>query len=142
MRKQGNAVLALSILAGASVPQEATVPAHGIEYRGGPITGGIQQQAGLEQPAYYWDPVIAPSGMAFYTGKAFPAWQGSLFVGGLKSQALVRLTLKGDKVVGEERLLTDLGKRIRDVVQGPDGAIYVVTDEEAGEILKVVPKRG
>jgi glucose/arabinose dehydrogenase len=116
--------------------------AYGIEYRGGPITGGIQQQAGLEQPAYYWDPVIAPSGMAFYTGKAFAAWQGSLFVGGLKSQALVRLILKGDKVVGEERLLTDLGKRIRDVVQGPDGAIYVVTDEEAGEILKVVPKRG
>ena len=75
---------------------------------GPPITGGIQQKEGMEQPRYYWDPVIAPSGMMFYTGKLFPAWQNSLFIGGLGSTNLVRLTLKGERVVGEERLLQDL----------------------------------
>jgi glucose/arabinose dehydrogenase len=118
--------------------------AYGIEYRGGPITGGITQQEGMEQPVYYWDPVIAPSGMTFYTGDLFPAWKGSLFVGGLGSMALVRLAIKGDRVVGEERLLRDLQpkpQRIRDVVQGPDGALYVVTDSPQGRVLKVVPKK-
>ena len=117
--------------------------AYGIEYQGGPITGGIQQQAGMEQPLYYWDPVIAPSGMLFYTGSLFPAWKDSLFIGGLGSTNLVRLTLKGEKVVGEERLLQDLQpqrERIRDVRQGPDGAIYVVTDSGKGRVLKLVPK--
>ena len=93
--------------------------------RARPITGGIQQKEGMEQPRYYWDPVIAPSGMVFYTGKLFPAWQNSLFIGGLGSTNLVRLTLKGEQVVGEERLLQDLQpqrERIRDVRQGPDGA--------------------
>jgi glucose/arabinose dehydrogenase len=118
--------------------------AYGIEYRGGPITGGITAQAGMEQPVYYWDPVIAPSGMAFYTGSLFPAWRGSVFIGGLGSMHLVRLTLDGDKVVGEERLLTDLQprpERIRDVRQGPDGALYVVTDNQAGRVLKLVPRK-
>jgi glucose/arabinose dehydrogenase len=117
--------------------------AYGIEYQGGTITGGIQQQQGMEQPVYYWDPNIAPSGMVFYTGKLFPAWQNSLFIGGLGSTNLVRLTVKGDKVVGEERLLQDLQpqrERFRDVRQGPDGAIYLLTDSPKGRILKLVPK--
>ncbi|MEO8257783.1 MAG: PQQ-dependent sugar dehydrogenase [Acidobacteriota bacterium] len=118
--------------------------AYGIEYQGGTITGGIQQQAGMEQPLYYWDPVIAPSGMAFYTGSLFPAWQNSLFVGGMGSLNLVRLTLKGEQVIGEERLLQDLQperERIRDVRQGPDGALYLLTDNVKGRILKLVPKQ-
>ncbi len=82
--------------------------AYGIEYQGPTITGGIQQQEGMEQPRYYWDPNIAPSGMIFYTGKLFPAWQNSMFIGGLGSTNLVRLSLKGDQIVGEERLLQDL----------------------------------
>src|SRR5687768_6932615 len=116
--------------------------AYGIEYRGGPITGGLTAKDGMEQPIYYWDPVIAPSGMTFYTGNLFPAWKGSLFIGGLGSTALVRLTLDGEKVVGEERLLTDLQpkrERIRDVRQGPEGALYVLTDSPMGRILKLVP---
>jgi glucose/arabinose dehydrogenase len=117
--------------------------AYGIEYRGGPITGGISAKDGMEQPRYYWDPVIGPSGMAFYTGHLFPAWRGSLFVGGHETTDLVRLTLDGDKIVGEERLLTDLQpkrERIRDVRQGPDGALYLLTDSATARILKVVPK--
>lgn len=118
--------------------------AYGIEYQGGPITGGITAKEGMEQPIYYWDPVIAPSGMVFYTGTLFPAWKGSLFIGGLGSTNLVRLTLEGEKVVGEERLLKDLqpkAERIRDVEQGPDGALYVLTDSKAGRMLKLVPKK-
>jgi glucose/arabinose dehydrogenase len=117
--------------------------AYGIEYQGGPITGGIQQQEGMEQPRYYWDPVIAPSGMVFYTGKMFPAWRNSVFIGGLGSTNLVRLTLKGEQVIGEERLLQDLQlmrARIRDVRQGPDGALYVLTDSPRGRLLKLVAK--
>jgi glucose/arabinose dehydrogenase len=118
--------------------------AYGIEYRGGPITGGITQQEGMEQPIYYWDPVIGPSGMAFYTGSLFPAWKGNLFVGGHATNDLVRLELNGDTVVAEERLLKDLQpkpERIRDVRQGPDGAIYVLTDSATGRLLKLVPKK-
>jgi glucose/arabinose dehydrogenase len=111
---------------------------YGIEYSGEPIGEGITQKEGMEQPVYYWDPVIAPSGMLFYTGDVFPAWRGSLFIGSLGGEHLDRLTLDGERVVGEERLLTDLQQRIRDVVQGPDGAIYVVTGEGAGRILKLV----
>ena len=116
--------------------------AYGIEYRGSAITGGITQQAGMEQPLYYWDPVIAPSGMTFYTGNLFPAWKGSLFIGGLASTNLVRLTMNGERVVGEERLLTDLQparERIRAVAQGPEGAIYLLTDSPTGRVLKLVP---
>jgi glucose/arabinose dehydrogenase len=117
--------------------------AYGIEYQGGPITGGIQQRDGMEQPRYYWDPVIAPSGMVFYTGKMFPAWRNSVFIGGLGSLNLVRLTLKGEQVVGEERLLQDLQPmraRIRDVRQGPDGALYLLTDSPKGGLLKLIAK--
>jgi glucose/arabinose dehydrogenase len=115
--------------------------AYGIEYQGPRITGDEQVKAGMEQPIYYWDPNIAPSGMAFYTGSAFPAWRGSLFIGGLGSTALVRLTIDGDKVTGEERLLTENKERIRDVAQGPDGALYVLTDNRAGRLFKLVPKK-
>lgn len=118
--------------------------AYGIEYQGGPITGNITAKEGMEQPIYYWDPVIAPSGMVFYTGDLFPAWKGNLFIGGLASTNLVRLTVKGERIVDEERLLTDLTpkrERIRDVRQGPDGALYVLTDNAAGRMLKLVPKR-
>ncbi|MCE3289337.1 MAG: glucose sorbosone dehydrogenase [Caulobacter sp.] len=111
---------------------------YGLEYSGKPVGEGITQKAGMEQPVYYWDPVIAPSGMAFYDGALFPAWRGSLFIGGMKDRDLVRLTLDGDRVVGEERLLTDLKQRIRDVRVGPDGAVYVLTD--GGGLLKLVPK--
>ena len=118
--------------------------AYGIEYRGGAITGGITQQAGMEQPLYYWDPIIGPSSMTFYTGSLFPAWKGNLFIGGHGTNDLVRLVLDGEKVVGEERLLKDLQpkpERIRDVRTGPDGALYVVTDSATARILKLVPKK-
>jgi aldose sugar dehydrogenase len=117
--------------------------AYGTEYQGGPITGGITAKEGMEQPVYYWDPVIAPSGMVFYTGNLFPAWKGNLFIGGLGSTNLVRLTVKEDRIVDEERLLTDLTpkrERIRDVRQGPEGALYLLTDDAAGRMLKLVPK--
>jgi glucose/arabinose dehydrogenase len=116
--------------------------AYGIEYRGGPITGGIQQKEGMQQPAYYWDPVIGPSGMAFYTGSLFPAWKGNLFIGGHATQDLVRLELNGEKVVAEERLLAERKERMRDVRQGPEGALYLLTDAANGRVLKIVPKAG
>ena len=114
--------------------------AYGIEYRGGRITGDEQIREGMEQPIYYWDPNIAPSGMTFYTGTAFPAWKDSLFIGGLAGTALVRLTVKGDSITGEERLLQEQKERIRDVVQGPDGALYLLTDSAMGRIIKISPK--
>ena len=114
---------------------------YGEEYSGEPIPGNITAKEGLEQPVYYWDPVIAPSGMQFYTGSAFPEWRGNIFIGGLASQKLVRLVIKNNRVAGEEELLTDRKQRIRDVRQGPDGALYVVTDERSGELWKIAPKR-
>lgn len=118
--------------------------AYGIEYAGGPITGGITTKDGTEQPLYFWDPVIGPSGMAFYTADLFPAWKGSLFIGGHQTNDLVRLSIEGEKITGEERLLTDRAPRlrIRDVRQGPDGALYLLTDENlTGKLLKLTPKR-
>jgi len=119
--------------------------AYGIEYSGAqPITSALgpsaPQVAGMEQPVYFWDPVIAPSGLQFYTGNAFPAWRGNAFVGGLASKQLTRLVLDGTRVVGEEHLLADRNQRVRDVRQGPDGLLYLVTDEQAGELWKLVPK--
>jgi glucose/arabinose dehydrogenase len=95
---------------------------------------------GMEQPVYYWDPSIAPSGAAFYTGEVFPEWRGNLFVGALAGQALHRLVLEGEKVVGEEALLTELRERIRDVRMGPDGVLWLLTDSSDGRVLRVVPK--
>src|SRR5690606_38642017 len=110
----------------------------GREYYG-PRIGEGTSAPGMEDPIYQWTPVIAPSGMIFYGGDAFPKWQGNLFVGGLASTALVRLELDGEKVTHEERLLEDLDFRIRDVAEGPDGAIYVATDEDNGMILGIAP---
>jgi len=117
--------------------------AYGIEYNGGAITGDITAKEGMEQPVYYWDPVIGPSGMAFYTANLFPRWKESLFVGGHATYDLVRLSLDGNRVVGEERLLIDMQPRprVRDVRQGPDGALYVLVDSTAGKLLKLVPRR-
>ena len=117
------------------------IVAYGREYSGQPITGSVPDRPGYEQPRYYWDPVIAPSGAQFYTGDAFPDWKDSLFIGSLRERRLVRLVIEGDRVKGEEHLLTDRGRRVRDVRQGPDGALYLVTDESEGELWKIVPKR-
>lgn len=111
---------------------------HGIDYPGELINGGKTQQAGMEQPRYYWDPVIAPSGLAFYKGDMFPEWKDSAFVGALRGMMLDRLTVRGDKVVDEEPLLVDLKERVRDVRVGPEGAVYVLTDE--GKLLKLTRK--
>jgi glucose/arabinose dehydrogenase len=116
------------------------VQAYGVEYSGRPIAGASTAPEGYEQPVYYWDPVIAPSGAQWYTGDAFPAWRGSLFIGGLASRRLVRLTLANDRVTGEEHLLADRGQRVRDVRQGPDGTLYVVTDEDDGELWRIAPR--
>jgi glucose/arabinose dehydrogenase len=113
---------------------------YGIDYPGPPIGEGIQKKDGMEQPVYYWDPVIAPSGMIVYRGRLFPQWQGSILIGGLGSTKLVRLQMDGDKVVGEEWLLADRRARIRDVQQGPDGAIYVITEEGTNsKLLRLRP---
>ena len=114
---------------------------YGEEYSGNPIPDAVTQRENFEQPVYYWDPVIAPSGAQWYTGDAFPEWRGDLFVGGLVAQALVRLDVENDRVTGEEHLLTDRGQRIRDVRQGPDGALYIVTDEDSGELWRIAPRR-
>jgi aldose sugar dehydrogenase len=109
---------------------------YGRDYSGARIGEGTQKP-GLEQPAFYWDPSIAPSGMAFYTGDRYPEWKGNAFVGALAGRLVSRLTLDGEKVVSEERLFGGLNRRIRDVRQGPDGYLYLVTDSTDGEILRV-----
>ncbi len=112
---------------------------YGREYYG-PKIGEGTAKAGMEAPLYQWTPSIAISGMTFYTGEAFPQWKGNLFVGALKDEALHRLVLEGEKVVSTERLLADRSKRIRDVRQGPDGFLYVLTDEKKGELLRIKPR--
>jgi aldose sugar dehydrogenase len=109
---------------------------YGVDYSGASIGEGTAK-LGMEQPVYYWDPVIAPSGMIFYTGDAFPDWKGSLLVGSLKPGLLVRLTLQQDQVVREERYLGDLRERIREVQQGSDGLLYLLTDSSNGRILRL-----
>jgi glucose/arabinose dehydrogenase len=116
------------------------VVGYGREYSGKPINGDKTAQEGMEQPVYFWTPDIAPAGIGFYTGTLFPEWRGNLFVSALAGRALVRLVLDGQRVVAEERLLTDLNARIRGVNEGPDGALYVLTDGNSGTILKLVPK--
>ncbi|HEY1877091.1 MAG TPA: PQQ-dependent sugar dehydrogenase, partial [Rhizomicrobium sp.] len=110
---------------------------HGIDYPGGPIADGLTAKPGLEQPVYYWDPVIAPSGLAVYHGTLFPNWNGNLLAGGLRGMGVYRLTLKNNKVVSEEPLLSELHTRIRDVRVGPDGAVYILTEQKA--LLKLTP---
>ena len=112
---------------------------HGIDYPGWLVANGVTHKTGMVDPRYFWDPNIAPSGLTFYYGDLFPAWKGSLFTGGLAGGLLDRLTISGDKVVGEEPLLTELNSRIRDVRVGPEGAIYVLTDD-TNMLVKVTPK--
>jgi len=111
---------------------------YGIDYSGAKIHKGTHQD-GMEQPIRQWTPVIAPSGFTIYTGDLFPKWKGNAFIGGLRTSILVRLELDGEKVVKEERLLGEMRERIRDVRQGPDGALYLVTDNSAGRVLRVTP---
>ena len=114
---------------------------YGREYSGKPINNDKTAQEGMEQPIYFWTPDVAPAGITFYAGKLFPEWRGDLFVASMLGKSVVRLVLKNDRVVAEERLLTDLNTRIRGVVDGPDGALYVLTDGNGGKILKLTPKR-
>lgn len=112
---------------------------HGIEYSGGTIGDGLKTKQGMADPIVTWTPVIAPGGMAFYTADLFPAWKGNLLIGGLRASAIVRLELDGDRVVHEERLLRQVDARIRDVAVGPAGAVYAITDEGNGRILRISP---
>ncbi|MDP1584394.1 MAG: PQQ-dependent sugar dehydrogenase [Bradyrhizobium sp.] len=113
---------------------------YGIDYSGAKIHGSTAKD-GMEQPLKYWVPSIAPSGLAFYSAKLFPKWTGSLFTGALAGKMLVRLHLNGTTVTSEERLLPNLNERIRDVRQGPDGALWLLTDSSAGRILRVSPAK-
>ncbi len=111
---------------------------YGEEYSGAPIGEGITQRDRMEQPVYYWDPVIAPGDMDFYRGDLFP-WRGDLLIAGLRAQALVRLDVEGERVVGEERFALGVG-RIRDIAESEDGALWIVTDEENGRVLRLTPR--
>ncbi|QSF54916.1 PQQ-dependent sugar dehydrogenase [Brevundimonas fontaquae] len=111
--------------------------AYGVEYSGGQINSGATQKDGTEQPVYYWDPVIAPGGAIFYQGAMFTGWDGNLLVAGLKEKHIARLVIQNDRVVGEERLLTDLGERIRDVAVGADGSVWAITDEQNGKLVRL-----
>ena len=111
-----------------------------MNYITGSRIGEGTTKAGMEGPLHVWIPSIAPSGLAFYSGNAFPKWQGSVFLGGLKSQSLVRLELKEGRVISEERLLVNTVGRIRDVRMGPDGLIYLLTDAPNGQLLRIEPK--
>ncbi len=111
---------------------------YGIEYNGNKVGNGITQKEGMEQPVYYWDPVLSPSGMTFYNSDVIAEWKDNLFIGGLSSKHIARIVLKDNKVVGEERLLEKENQRIRDVEMGIDGALYAVTDE--GRLYRISKK--
>jgi len=111
---------------------------YGVNYNGTPVGNGKATMEGVTDPVWHWTPSIAPSGMAFYTGDLIPGWKGSLFNGALKFELLSRLEIKGDKGMKEERLLRNMQERIRDVRQGPDGALYLLTDNSSGRILRIV----
>jgi glucose/arabinose dehydrogenase len=114
--------------------------AYGAEYSGDPLPM-VTAKEGTEQPVYYWDPNIAPSGAQFHSGAGFPEWKGNLFVGGLKEKFLVRLVIENNKVTGEEHLLGDRSQRVRDVREGADGALYIVTDQKNGELWRIKPRK-
>jgi aldose sugar dehydrogenase len=114
---------------------------YGRNYNGTPVGNGKATMDGVVDPLWHWTPSIAPSGMTFYTGDLYPGWKGGLFNGALKFELLSRLELKGDKAVKEERMLQDLHERIRDVRQGPDGALYLLTDNASGRILRLTPAK-
>lgn len=117
------------------------IVSYGRNNNGTLMNDGKTQQDGLQQPVYFWTPSIAPSGMTFYDGKAFPEWKGDVFLGAMSGRQLVRLAMKNGRVVGEEKLLMDRCKRTKDVAQGPDGLIYVITDESPSEILRLIPAK-
>lgn len=108
---------------------------YGIEYGGQAIGSAIQQQNGMQQPVYYWDPVVSPSGMTFYKGNQIPEWQNNLFIGALSGQHIVRLVIENNRVTGEERLLENERQRFRDITQGTDNALYAITDQ--GRLYKI-----
>ncbi|MEC5398848.1 PQQ-dependent sugar dehydrogenase [Uliginosibacterium sp. H1] len=116
------------------------VISYGRHYSMLPIGEGTTKP-GMEQPLHYWDPSIAPSGMAFVTSPLFPQWKGNMLVGALAGQHLMRVTLDGNKVTGQEKLLADLDARIRDVRQGPDGAVWVLTDASDGKLIRITPAK-
>ena len=111
---------------------------YSIEYGGQTIGEGITQKEGMEQPVYYWDPVLSPSGMTFYTGDNIAEWKNNLFISGLNSNHIARIVIRDNKVVGEERILSSEGQRFRDVTQGKDGALYAITDE--GRLYRIAKK--
>ena len=111
---------------------------YGIEYSGGKVGEGIQQKDGMQQPAYYWDPVVSPAGIAFYNSNVIPEWKGNLFVGGLSSTHIARLVIKNNKIIGEERFLKTEGERFRALAVGKDGALYAVSD--AGKFYRIAKK--
>lgn len=111
---------------------------YGIEYSGEKVGAGIQQQSGMEQPVYYWDPVISPSGITFYSGNRVPEWENNLFIGALSGMHIARLAIENNKVIGEERLLAGENQRFRDITQGTDGALYAITD--GGRLYKIDKK--
>lgn len=94
----------------------------------------------MEQPVYYWDPVIAPSGMTFYDGKIIPEWNNNLFVAGLAGQHVARLVMEGNRIIGEERLLLDQHQRMRDVKEDPDGALWGIPDDDDGRLIRITPR--
>ncbi|MED5499403.1 MAG: PQQ-dependent sugar dehydrogenase [Pseudomonadota bacterium] len=112
---------------------------YGEDYNGAPIGEGLTAKEGMEQPIYYWDPVIAPGDMTFYQGERFPGWQGNLIIASLSPGGLVRLALDGERVSGEQRLAQSLG-RVRDVTEGPDGALWVLTDASNGALIRITPE--
>jgi len=112
--------------------------AYGVEYSGAPLGQGVTAREDVEQPVYYWDPVIAPGGAVFYDGALFPEWRGDLLIAALKEKHIARLVIRDGRVVGEERLLTELDARIRDVAVGPDGAVWAITDEDDGKLVRLV----
>ncbi len=111
---------------------------YGIEYNGDKVGGGITQKDGMEQPVYYWDPVLSPSGMTFYSSDVMPEWKNNLFIGGLSSKHIARIVIQNNKVIGEERLLEKENQRFRDLEMGNDGALYAVTDE--GRLYRIAKK--
>lgn len=113
---------------------------YGVQYDDSPIGAGLTAQEGMEQPVYYWDPVIAPSGMVFYQGEMFPEWRGDLLIGGLRAESVVRLKLEGDRVAGEQRLVQGIG-RVRDIEVAPDGALLVLIDGDPGSLIRLA-RRG
>jgi aldose sugar dehydrogenase len=115
------------------------VISYGLEYSREPVNEGLTQAENMEQPRYYWDPAVAPAGICIYSGKQIPEWKNNLFVACLRGRHLIRLTLDGHTITGEERLLADWGQRIRGVSEGPDGVLYLWTDEAEGCIVRLIP---